>query len=89
MNFPQFLMDHVSKTRRHFLRCGAVGVAALGVSPIHGESRKRSPQLQKALDALETWLTNPDEFRDVSRGTHCFKFSIAVKTNFTGNLISC
>ena len=69
MNFPQFLLDHVSKTRRHFLRCGAVGVAALGVSPIHGESRKRSPQLQKALDALETWLTNPDEFRDVSRGT--------------------
>ena len=79
-----FLREHTSLTRRYFLKTGAHGAAAAlaGGALIstraaaedggeeHGEDGKRvrDPRLQKALDALESWLTPPDDFRDVSRG---------------------
>jgi hypothetical protein len=68
LRLEHFLREHASLTRRHFLRCGAAGVAAATVLPRRSQARERSPQLQKALDALETWLTHPNHFRDVSRG---------------------
>jgi DMSO/TMAO reductase YedYZ molybdopterin-dependent catalytic subunit len=63
-----FLDEHAALTRRYFLRCGTAGFAALGSLPLFADSRTRDPQLQKAVDDLETWLTRPDDFQDVSRG---------------------
>ena len=63
-----FLAEHADLTRRFFLRCGAAGVTALGVQPMIAQGAQRDPALQKALASLETWLTKPDDFRDVSRG---------------------
>ena len=67
--FERFLLEHVSLTRRYFLRFGTVGLASLGTIPSMGSDRVRNPKLQRSLDALETWLTRPDDFRDISRGT--------------------
>ena len=63
-----FLTEHATLTRRYLLRCGAAGFATLSFLPVLAQGRKRDPRLQKALDALETWLTRADDFRDVSRG---------------------
>ncbi|MDA1050767.1 MAG: molybdopterin-dependent oxidoreductase [Planctomycetota bacterium] len=67
-DFPRFMLEHTALTRRYFLGCGVAGLAAAGSLSLLAEERKRDPNLQKSLDALETWLTHPDEFRDVSRG---------------------
>ena len=63
----RFLTEHTELTRRYFLGLGAVGAAALSTMPLKAET-PRSPKLQEAIDQLETWLTLPDKFRDVSRG---------------------
>lgn len=64
----KFLLEHTALTRRYFLGCGVAGIAAVGSLPLLADDRNRDPKLQKSLDALESWLTDPDEFRDVSRG---------------------
>ncbi|MBC8355474.1 MAG: molybdopterin-dependent oxidoreductase [Planctomycetes bacterium] len=64
----QFMLEHSVLTRRYFLGCGVAGIAAASSLPLLAEERKRDPNLQKSLDAFETWLTKPDDFRDVSRG---------------------
>jgi DMSO/TMAO reductase YedYZ molybdopterin-dependent catalytic subunit len=63
-----FLSEHATLTRRYFLRCGTAGLAALGSLQVLAENSNRNPQLQEALDDLETWLTRQDDFQDVSRG---------------------
>ncbi|MCA9216127.1 MAG: molybdopterin-dependent oxidoreductase [Planctomycetales bacterium] len=63
-----FLLQHGNLTRRYFLRMGGASLALLGSSRLLADDREREPQIQRALDALETWLTRPDDFRDVSRG---------------------
>jgi DMSO/TMAO reductase YedYZ molybdopterin-dependent catalytic subunit len=63
-----FLAEHADVTRRYFLRCGAVGMAALSSLPQLTRAAERDPALQKALEGLESWLTIPDKFGDVSRG---------------------
>ena len=63
-----FLEEHVDVTRRYFLRCGVAGAAVAGSLSQFADSAEREPELQKVLDQLETWLTKPDDFRDVSRG---------------------
>jgi DMSO/TMAO reductase YedYZ molybdopterin-dependent catalytic subunit len=63
-----FFADHTDLTRRYFLRCGAAGAAALSSLPLFAKEAERDPALQKVLDGLETWLTKPDDFRNVSRG---------------------
>lgn len=67
-NLTKFLAEHRSVTRRYFLRCGTVGVAAMGRLPMFARAGEREPALREALDNLETWLTKQDDFRDVSRG---------------------
>ncbi len=62
-----FLAEHGNLTRRYFLRCGAT-VAAIGALPLFAQAKEGDPALQKAIDALETWLTKQDDFGDVSRG---------------------
>ena len=44
------------------------GAAALAARPLLACDKSREARLQEAIDRLETWLTNPDDFRDVSRG---------------------
>lgn len=63
-----FLWEHATLTRRHFLRRGYMSLAVLGTMPSLSIGRERDPRLQRSLDSLESWLTRPDEFRDVSRG---------------------
>ena len=62
------LAEHATLTRRYFLRCGSVGAIALTSLPLLGSSRKREVDMQEMIEGLETWLTRPDDFRDVSRG---------------------
>ena len=62
-----FLAEHQNLTRRYFLGLGAAGFTAVTL-PKSARGRERDPRLQRSLDALETWLTRPDDFRDVSRG---------------------
>lgn len=64
----RFVQQHAALTRRYFLRCGVAGLAAFRALPLLADENKRDPRLQKALDELETWLTRPDDFNDVSRG---------------------
>jgi len=63
-----FLAEHCEVSRRYFLRFGTAGVALFGSLPKFAAARERNSRLQKSLDSLETWLTRPDDFRDVSRG---------------------
>ncbi|MEK6249654.1 MAG: molybdopterin-dependent oxidoreductase, partial [Planctomycetales bacterium] len=77
-NRSVFLAEHTNVTRRFFLRCGTVGVAAMGSLPMfaNGEDANggdaiessHDSALQKALDDLATWLTTQADFGDVSRG---------------------
>lgn len=63
-----FLAEHKDLTRRYFLRCGSAGAALMLSLPIFAKEEKVDPLLEKALESLETWLTKPEDFRDVSRG---------------------
>ena len=63
-----FLAAHMSLTRRYFLRCGTAGVAAMSALPLLASGGERDRALQKVLDDLETLLTKPGDFGDVSRG---------------------
>jgi DMSO/TMAO reductase YedYZ molybdopterin-dependent catalytic subunit len=64
----QFLSEHTSLTRRYFLGLGAAGAAAFAGSPLLAADSNDNDVLQKAISSIETWLTKPDDFRDVSRG---------------------
>ena len=61
----KLLQDHTTLTRRYFLKAN---LGAIGVFAAASHASERDPILQRSLDALETWLTRPDDFRDVSRG---------------------
>ncbi len=58
---------HHAWTRRHFLRLGAVGAAALNLPPT-GAAEPLPPELARTVESLEPFFTPPDKFRDVSRG---------------------
>jgi DMSO/TMAO reductase YedYZ molybdopterin-dependent catalytic subunit len=64
----RFLRQHTGLTRRYFLSLGTAGTAALAASRLVGGTTPREERLQAAIDQLESWLTPPDQFRDVSRG---------------------
>lgn len=64
----QFLAQHTSLARRYFLRQGAAGWMAMSALPLLAGDAVRDPRLQAAIDNIETWLTRPDDFQDVSRG---------------------
>jgi len=53
-------------TRRSFLGCGA---AALSLPVLHADTPAPVPELARVLDKLESYLTPPADFNDVSRGT--------------------
>src|SRR5436190_826956 len=64
----RFLAQHRRLTRRFFLRFGATASAALGSWPLISRAEPLSPELAKAIAALEPFFTPQEEFRDVSRG---------------------
>ncbi len=64
-----FLKEHSQLSRRYFLRCGVTGAAAFtALNQLQAQVQKQDPVLQNAIDQLETNLTVPKDFRDVSRG---------------------
>lgn len=64
----RFLREHFDVTRRHFLQTGMVAAAALSGSRGVTDEILSDPRITPALKELETWLTTPDKFQDVSRG---------------------
>jgi DMSO/TMAO reductase YedYZ molybdopterin-dependent catalytic subunit len=63
-----FLAAHRALTRRHFMRMGAAGSAALGLLTPAANGDPPAPELAKAIESLEAYITPQDKFRDVSRG---------------------
>ena len=64
----RFLAEHRELTRRYFLRVGATGAAMAAYGSLGGHADELAPELSEALSQLESYLTLPDDFRDVSRG---------------------
>ena len=64
-----FLDDHMVVTRRFFVGLGSVGIVALKSLPILADDARDEASLQEAIGNIESWLTKPADFRDVSRGT--------------------
>jgi len=68
----RFSADHIAMTRRYFLGLGAVGSLAWARLASAAEqpstSSDRDSRLDAAIADLESWLTLPSDFRDVSRG---------------------
>jgi len=63
-----FLVEHERLSRRFFVRLGAAGLAALAIRPTVTRAGEFPEELRDAIARLESLLTLPDEFRDVSRG---------------------
>ncbi len=63
-----FLQEHDELTRRYFLKLGTIGASAAALLPRLAGAEQRAPELQKALESLESYLTKQEDFRDVSRG---------------------
>jgi len=63
-----FHQVHRRLTRRYFLGFGAAGVAAFNSLSLFADDQADSESLREAVESLETWLTSPDDFQDVSRG---------------------
>jgi DMSO/TMAO reductase YedYZ molybdopterin-dependent catalytic subunit len=59
-------LNYAPLTRRWFLGLSAAATAALARTGVF--AAERDSRLQQAIDDLETWLTPPEKFRDVSRG---------------------
>lgn len=69
-NFMQQFMDqHAELTRRWFLRSSVLSAAACGLSPLAANRFANASELSDAISKLESFMTKPDDFRDVSRGT--------------------
>ena len=66
--FDRFLLEHQSVTRRYFIRAGAAATAVAGFWPLASRADETTPEQLEALARLESYLTLPDDFRDVSRG---------------------
>lgn len=65
----RFLAEHFSLSRRHFLQFSAASALVAESSSLLIASEPRQKVLQDAIATLEEFLTHPDKFRDVSRGT--------------------
>ena len=64
----QFLREHEALTRRFFLGLGVAGTAAIVAGSRSAQASELAPELADAIEKLESFLTPPDKFRDVSRG---------------------
>lgn len=64
----RFLNEHIHLTRRHWLQSSAMAGAAVFGGSLRAETVRDDPRMKDALSNLESWLTKPEEFQDVSRG---------------------
>lgn len=64
----QFLSEHQRLTRRFFLSVGAAGASLIAAWPRTARASELAPELAEAIGKLESFMTPPDKFRDVSRG---------------------
>jgi DMSO/TMAO reductase YedYZ molybdopterin-dependent catalytic subunit len=64
----RFLTEHEELTRRYFLKLSAGTAAAVGWLPRAGRAESTAPELTETIAKLESYLTPPDKFQDVSRG---------------------
>ncbi len=67
-DWEQFLSEHEEFTRRYFLKVSAGTTAAMGLLPRTARSEPPGPELADAMAKLESYLTAPEKFVDVSRG---------------------
>lgn len=63
-----FLSQHLSVTRRRLMQSGLAAASVFTTDSAFASQAKDEPRLQEALRQLESWLTLPDDFQDVSRG---------------------
>ena len=63
-----FLAEHARLTRRFFIQLGAGSGFTMAASRLTVAAENNGDGLQQAISELESWLTHPDNFRDVSRG---------------------
>lgn len=66
-NLFGFLREHNRLSRRFFVQAGIAGATTIFLRPGYANEID-NPQLREAVANLESWLTPPDDFRDVSRG---------------------
>ena len=64
----QFILEHQHVTRRWMLQLGAAGAACLKSWKFAAAEDARAPELAKAIESIEPFMTAQSEFRDVSRG---------------------
>ncbi len=64
----KFLMYHRRLTRRWLMKLGASAVALGGMSNRAFADDEKDATLRSAVDKLESFMTKPEDFRDVSRG---------------------
>ena len=67
-HLEQLLAEHAEVTRRWFVKAGIAGTTAAVAWPLFGAEATQTPELEAAIARLESFLTLPDDFRDVSRG---------------------
>ncbi|MDB5386134.1 MAG: reductase [Planctomycetaceae bacterium] len=65
----RFLSEHEFLSRRFFLSLGAAGAVLAQIPGTATAFEPRNAVLESAVTKLESFLTAPDKFRDVSRGT--------------------
>ena len=63
------IAHHRKLTRRFFFQFGATGALAMQSHPLLSMDSEAFSDLDTAIDQIEDWLTQQDDFRDVSRGT--------------------
>ena len=65
----RFLCDHLQLTRRFFVGIGLTGFASLAGFSTTGRADDLPPELKDSIEELESMMTLPENFGDVSRGT--------------------
>ena len=68
-SFDQFLQEHSRLTRRFFVGIGLAGLASLSGRVSSAGAAELPAELNEALAKLESFMTAPEKFRDVSRGS--------------------
>lgn len=63
-----FLDEHLAVTRRRMLQAGLFAGAAVAVGHANADDVRDDPRMEQVLENLQSWLTRPDDFQDVSRG---------------------
>lgn len=67
--YERFLDNHVRITRRFFVRAGTTGLASLALFSKPARSNDLPLELKESAEKLESLMTLPEKFTDVSRGT--------------------